>query len=406
GCSAMLARPSQLSTSQGTPGTPPERALAVFRVFPDSPAAAAGIKTMDLISQYGDDQIGDDAGFFAARNRYEKSFTSTVEIVVWRGTLRMTVKVPTGWLGVSTIENDAVSRKFSALMMRLNAFQQVPEYRHNDMEFKAQFEGGPAKLLEEAKALIDQAEREGTLTPAQILVDRIYMTLDDAPEEDQRRQSELLKELIATQPVNYIHMLGSDKFFSNKRYRAAIECYKHYLKTSRDDVSIGLDLGVAYNEVGMYDKAEAAADYVFDHKLGLSQFGRRIGYEVKAVAALGRKDYRKSIQFAEKAFASSPDPYDLMLIQVAAAQMGDIEKLEEANQNFQQVLPAKYDGMKLQIDAVEAYGLVKNNQRDAARKLVSRWKDTDRAEGKVIAFFKKVPDGMDVSRNWADLMKN
>ncbi|MCM3871055.1 MAG: hypothetical protein ND895_10225, partial [Pyrinomonadaceae bacterium] len=46
GCSAMLARPSQLSTSQGTPGTPPERALAVFRVFPDSPAAAAGIKTM------------------------------------------------------------------------------------------------------------------------------------------------------------------------------------------------------------------------------------------------------------------------------------------------------------------------------------------------------------------------
>ena len=43
GCSAMLGRPSQLSTSGATEGPPPERGLRVEEVFPNSPAAAAGI---------------------------------------------------------------------------------------------------------------------------------------------------------------------------------------------------------------------------------------------------------------------------------------------------------------------------------------------------------------------------
>jgi tetratricopeptide (TPR) repeat protein len=360
---------------------------------------------MDLITQYGDYPIEDDAGFFAARNHHENAGTPTVEIVVWRGLSRMTAKVPAGWLGVSTTENNKVSEAFSSLMNRINSMREIPEYMH-DREFKGQFKEGPTKILQKAKDLIDQAEREGTLTRAQVQVARIYLILDEAPEEDQKRQSELLKQFFETQPVNYIHMLGNDKFFKDKRYRAAVACFTHYLKTSPDDVSIRLNLAVAYNQVGMYGEAERAADYVFNHNLELSEHGHVVGYYAKAIAALGRKDYLNSIQFAEKAFAIDPDADRMMLVQLAAAQMGDRERFAGAIQKLQEAQPAKYIEKKLQIDAVGAYAMVKNNQRDAARKLVRMWKDLNRAEGKVIAYWRHFPDGMDVARNWADLMQN
>src|SRR2546426_917248 len=259
-------------------------------------------------------------------------------------------------------------------MNRINLMRKIPKYMH-DREFKGQFDEGPAKMLEKAKALIDQAEREGRLTPAQVQVARIYMILDDASEEDQKRQTELLKQLFAIQPVEYIHMLGNDKFFKDKRNRAAIACLNHYLKNSPDDIAMRLNLAVAYNRVGMYEEAEVAADYVFEHNQELSPHAQGVGYQSKAIAALGRKDYRNSIKFAEQAFAIERDIFDQMLTRLACAQMGQ-SRVEEIVQKVQEVKLAQILELKLQIAAVDAYALVKNNQRDAARKLVRMWKDS------------------------------
>jgi Flp pilus assembly protein TadD len=390
---------------KATVGTYPERGLRVDRVFPESPAAAAEFWPSDLITKYGEFEIVDDAGFFAARNHYEEAHIPTVKIVVWRGRNRLTVRVPTGWLGVDTSDNDKVSKEFSSLMDTIYAKLRNPEYLL-DREFKGMFPEEPAKIVEKAKALIDKAEREGTLTPEQILVDRIYMILDDAPVEDQKRQAVLLQQLIATQPVNYIHKLGNDKFFNNNRYRAAIPCFEQYLKTESDDVSERLDLGYAYNEVGMYEEAERAANYVFDHRLGLSTKGQYVAYTVLARAALGRRDYPGSIQLAEKAFSVDHKVYPLMIVQLAAAQMGDLRRAEEAMHKLQEALPEDYQKLKLQIDAGHAYALVKANQPDAARSLVRQSKDVDRAEGKATNYWRIMPDGMDVVRNWVELMKN
>jgi len=95
-----------------------------------------------------------------------------------------------------------------------------------------------------------------------------------------------------------------------------------------------------------------------------------------------------------------------MLKQLAAAQMGDVGGFEGAVQELQEALPAKYIERKLEIDAVNAYLLVKINQRDSARKLVRGWKELDRVEGKVISWWRHFPNGMDVARNWAALMPN
>jgi len=70
------------------------------------------------------------------------------------------------------------------------------------------------------------------------------------------------------------------------------------------------------------------------------------------------------------------------------------------------VLPEKYLKMKLEIDAGNVYALLKTNQPDAARRLVKESKAQDRTEGRVTHYWRIMPDGMDVARNWADLMQN
>jgi len=403
----MLAKTSQVPRAGEIMKAPPERGLKVMQVFDNSPARMAGIESGDIIMQYGQYLIVDDASFFLARTHYEDSAQRTVEVVIYRRSRQMLLTVPTGWLGVMTADSDKVSESFWALMNNVKAKWEIPEYMY-DREFKGQFNGGPAKFLAQAKVLVDQAERDRTLTPVQIMIARIYMILDDAPEEDLRRQAELLKELFSTQPVSFIHMLGNDKFYADHRYLPAIACLNHYLKFSPDDVSIRLNVGFAYNELGMYDEADRATDYVFEHELGISDYGRYVAYINKAKAALGRKEYSRSIQLGQKAFEFNPNggTYPLMLIQLAAAQTGDMGRLKATAQRFQQAFPSKYLEWRLQIDAAEAYGLVKNNQLDAARKLVEKWKDSDRPEGRVRASWRLYPDGMDIARNFSDLMKS
>ena len=216
----------------------------------------------------------------------------------------------------------------------------------------------------------------------------------------------MLKQLIETQPVNFISMLGQDKFFQGKRYRAAIVCFNRYLETSPDDVSIRLNLANAYNRVGMYNQAEAAVNHVIDHNLGVSDYGVGVAYENKSTAALGRKDYRNGIDYAYKSFEANPNIHPLFTVQLAAAQLGNMRALETAVQKLQEFEPPKYIELKLEIDAVDAYAMFKSNNREGARKLVRAWKDLDRAEGKVISFWRQYPDGMDVARTWAQLMQN
>ena len=404
GCSALFARTRRLEVSQDGNGKMPERGLRVISVFDDSPAQSAGIQKLDVITQYGDYQIVDDASFFAARNHYDEAHEPTVEIVVWRGSSRMTGRVRSGWLGVDSVDNDRVSQNFLFMMKQVTAQSKMPGYME-DVDFKERLSGGPVFLLKNAREMIDQAERDNSLTPAQVLVDRIYLILDDASPKQQQYQAELLTQLLATQPVNYIQMLGQDKFFNDERYRPAAVCLNHYLKTSPDDVSMRLNLAVAYNHIQKYEEADKEVDYVFAH-LRFSEYGRLVGNQAKAVAALGQKDYQRSLAFAEKAYAYRHESYPLMLEQLAAAQLRDRERFVQAAQQLQEDLPNQFAERKLELAAVDAYSLSKSNSRDEAQKIVNQWKDTYRTKDTVASYWLGFPGGIDVARNWVQLMKN
>lgn len=289
-------------------------------------------------------------------------------------------------------------------MMKLDTQRGIPEFQRA-VEFKDAYIP-PEQIVNEAQQLIDQAEREGTLTPNQILVARIYMITDEASPEDLKRQSAMPAQLIATQPVSYLHMLGNDRFFKKKHHRAAIECFKRYLEAHPDDVSMRLNMGVAYYRLRMFAESEAAADYVLDHELDLSEDDLGLAYNVKAMGVLSRGDYANSISFAQKAFDLTLCHCDSSLVMLAAAETGDTQKLAEASHKFEQELPKEFEKKALQLAAVEALALVKSNQRDRARELVRKWKDTDRVEGRLKAYWKIYACGGDVWNNWNELARN
>jgi len=383
----------------------PERGLRVTGVHPNSPASGAGIRPMDVITKYGGFEILDDAGFWAAKDNSERAGNRTVEIAVWRAGHSWTAEVRAGWLGIDSVDNDQVSEAFWKYMTQINTMRQLAEYTH-DREFRGQFMQPPTQILNDATALLDSAERQGKLTPAQLQLYRIYLILDEASSEDQAQQAALLESFIASQPLSYVRFVGDEKFFKDKRYRPAIRCFIEHLKTSPDDVSVRLNLGFAYRQIGMYKEAASAADYVFDHKLAMSDYGLHVAYSVKAGAALGLKDYETSIKFGQMAFVLRPQVYTISLAELAAAQIGDVSTVDKCIQSFKDALPAKYVDFKLQMDAVRVYALTKANRRAEALQVVQSWKHLDIAQGRIVGYWRGVPDGMDVANNWADLMKS
>lgn len=402
-CNGFLTRASPLrGRPQELKEVFPGRGLRITEVF-EGAADRAGLKQMDLISRYGDFEVLDSASFYAARDTYQNRSVSEVPIVIWREGKALKVKVEPGALGIDTNEYSQVAYQLDSLITNLDSLQRLPEYMR-DREFKDAYT--PEKTRDEARRLIDQAESESTLTPAQILVARIYLIPDDAAPEDLKRLSELLAQLVSTQPVSYLHALGNDDFFNKKHYRAAIECLKRYLEANPDDVSMRLNMGQAYSQLHRFAEAETAADYVLDHQLRLSSHGQAIAFGLKAMGTLSRGDYSKAIYFAEKAFDLDQCKCDILLAMLAAAETGDLGTLEQAWLKFQQTLPQEFEKAQFQLAAVKALALAKKNQREPARELARKWKDKDRAEGRLKAYWKIYSCGSDVWTNWNELARN
>jgi tetratricopeptide (TPR) repeat protein len=399
-CSRVAAQTRPAGTPQDSRPAYPGKGLRLIKVNYGSPAERAGLKPMDVLLHYGDFAIVDDASFFAARDTYEHGSETQISIDVWREGKVLRMMVPPGRLGMETNEYNAVAYQLGALLDTLDMHREIPEYQRNQ-EFKDSLPPMD-KVLGEARQLVDKAEQEATLTPTQILLARIYMVPDDASPEDLKRQSELMAQFLASQPVSYIHMLANDRFFNKGHNRPAVEFFKRYLESNPDDVAMRLNLGVAYYRLRQFAEAEAVADYVLEHDLVLEK-DDYLAYNVKAMGVLSRGDYAKSIFFAEKSYAANVCHCDLALVMLAAAETGDVQKVQEARRRFEEELPEDFTRRQLQLVAVEALALVKNNQRERARELVQNWKDTDRAEGRLKSYWQIYPCGADVWNNWHTL---
>jgi len=167
-----------------------------------------------------------------------------------------------------------------------------------------------------------------------------------------------------------------------------------------------LDVGYVCLNLRLWDEAEAAADLVLTDPARLDPGELLIAYQQKATGALNRGDVKTSITFAEKAFEIDEDGYDLVLMQLAAASAGDVEKFNEVSATFKEKLPKLYEDKKLLIDSAEALALAVSGQDERARAVIARWAEKDRVEGRLREAWSIYPLGNKVIENWLRLAQN
>jgi len=186
----------------------PGHGVRVIEVVPDGQAERAGIQTMDLLNRYGKFDIVDHSTYYKAREFYLKDPKAKVKVEFWRGHERTVIEVFPGRLGIDTNEYNPVSYQLDGFLKQAEILRHIPAFMRH-VEFKETFEKeGIDDSIAKAKAMVDQAEGEGTLTATQILVACIRMIPDDASPEEQKKQDVLVGEFIRSQPAEYIGYLG------------------------------------------------------------------------------------------------------------------------------------------------------------------------------------------------------
>src|SRR2546425_5865420 len=303
-CATTLAQ-ERLAPPGSVPQTPSQVGLRVLKVQEGSAAEVAGLQSMDVISKYGEVSVVDGASYFAARATYEKSAAAKVELVFWHWREQKTVLVPPGRLGFEFNEYGEVAYKLDSLMMALNMSMDCTEDLRQGATSRCGLRSRE-RIVKDAEDLIEHATQDSSLTAPQVLVARIYLIADNAPDDEIVKQASWLQELVSAQPQSYLKYLGFELFFKHKRYRPAIACFKRLLDSDPADEPVRLNLAMSYGRLGMFSEADAEVAYVFENHLPLDNYGYAVAFQLKAFAALGRQNYEDAIDYMKKAIDASP----------------------------------------------------------------------------------------------------
>jgi tetratricopeptide (TPR) repeat protein len=380
---------------------PPLDGLRVTEVFPDSPSLRAGLKVGDIIIKYGNRSVVDMASYYVAREAYKTDSDANIELGVKRNGRNVILIVPPGRLGFQSIDQRLELQCFYALMNDYDQHRNLEEFGLAKPESESS-----QHILQHAANIIRDGQRQGTLTSSQVLLAKIYMIPDNGTAADDQTRLELLKELFANYPLSMIVSVGNDELFGNGRNKAAVECLKHYLKDNPNDISIRLNMGVAYSRLHIFDKAKDAADYVLDNKLPLSEYGYSVAFNIKAIAALGNKDYASCIAYNERSISLSPSIYNLNIWLLALAKIGNVRQFQLVRQIYKKAFPDDYISLEKYLDAVEVYLRVKNKEMEEARRIVAKWKSEPDITKRVRKYWSSYPVGLDIADMFARVMEN
>jgi tetratricopeptide (TPR) repeat protein len=380
----------------------PGTGIRVIEVHHDGQAEQVGLQVMDLLTKYGKFTVVDHSSYYKAREFYLKNPKQKVKLEVWRGRERLMPSVFPGTIGMDTNECCAVPYQWDSILQSINAWIHVPPYQLN-VEFKEEHENaGLDKDLVKGRELIDRAEAEGTLTPTQILVARINLIFDNAPEQDLKKLDELLDQFIRSQPAEYVGYLGQH-LLEKAHYRPARTLLKQYLLADPDHRWVRLDLGLASFNLGYWDEAEAAADLVLADPGKLDEDDLTLAYQEKAAGAISRSDYTAGVTFAQKAFEVGHYPFALAMAELAYALSGNVEKFDDISRIYKEAFPEKYETFAFHRDSAKALALSISGQDALAREVVARWAQKDRAEARLRFYWKDFPQGDKVVENWLRL---
>jgi tetratricopeptide (TPR) repeat protein len=375
--------------------------IKVIDIYRDCGAREYGLKDWDIIFKYGDKKIIDQASYFMARKAYKSSSDKTIQLGINRKGQLLTLKIPKEELCINFKDENIQLEAFYDLMSDYNRNSSLECFGLPDPEAE------PSRTTKNrAENILAYSEKHKLISDAQLLVAKIAMIPDNGNEADDERRYALLEQLFANYPISFILTAGQENLFERCRFKAAIECFKTYLKHNPKNESVWLNMGVAYNNLQMYDKAQETVDYVLDNKLPLSPYGYSVALRVKALSEMGKKNYRSTIAYVQKGLMLSPSLYQVNLWLLATAKIGDIKQFQILKGVYKKSWSEDYVKNEKYVDAVEVYLLVKDRRIEEARAIANRWKAEQNISRKLKMYWYDYPGGQEIVDIFNEVMES
>ena len=365
--------------------------LKIVGVQDNSNGARAGLKYGDILVAYDnrpvttEDEISAGMGY---AETHRAANGGTVELALYRdGDMKIrTLRIPVGRMGIYTREWTFAYAFVDDAIMQRNDYAEAERYA-------------------------DQAKKSGQYTHDQLLHMRV-LCVNNEPDADAIRQQQVT-DLYRDNPPEQITLFGNYDLLYNKRFRAAAAVFERYLKMKKADVSTELNLASCYTELDRYDDAEVLVNRVLARPEGdenaPSAYGLSVLSNIQGKIQMGHHQYDRAQERFLAALERYPgDSYYVLAYLYCAAQR-DVkgEKPDEFEVAYNTVaaqLTETRNEMGYHLDALRAFVLVKHNQAQEARPLVSKWANSADAKRYIPVFWSRFPEGSAIIENWNTLL--
>jgi hypothetical protein len=368
----------------GTGGTPapagqqsPELTdgVLVVQVFPGSEAEKAGLKPGDIIIGYNGVSTPDNVIYDKAKAEADAQKLATVDLTVLRGTALQTVKVPGGTIG---FEKRSWVGVLEAVFSRLEQGK-----------------------LDQAKEILDVAEKEGALNTEQLLVGRIWAIPDTATPEQETQRGELLSKLFEIVPIDTLTEFARLEFVNYRRHAAAAACFQRVIKERPADTQARLELALAYTALAKYDDADRELAVVEKDRKSLTEAGQKVVERTRANVALGKKDYKAALAYYSAVVSADSNPQDWVSQSIylyCAARSTDSAEFSTALERVKKLQGENLGPMDVNSKLLETFAL--SLQKKAAEATAKAKELPEDLPAQIVEFWQRVPEGQDVIDRW------
>jgi hypothetical protein len=386
----VLTRPMRQAASLEQAKDLPRKAdvpcgVLVTEVSPSSVAERCGLRVGDVIVLLDGAPVFDQRTYAAAMDAASATGRSEVEIRISRGPESSVLKIPPGKLGF-------VYEPWTLLKDRITTLLRT-------------------RQTDAAAQSIARAERDGLLSPTQLLVVKIQAIGDSAGADDAARREALVDRLLhSVDPCDY-GAVAFAEFDHPGSLNAAVALYTPALAREPDDVSTRLNLGNSLSLLGRFDEAEETVMVEYARpKPNLSRHGYHVAESVLGTADQGRKRYRSAAEHLRKAIElePAPDGWDLEVLYMhAAGRSGGLAAFARAEQYCRKVSGSSFDKWQCHADAIEAELLDEAGRRDEALQVVARWRSDAHVLSNVESYWAQpYVAGDDVLDAWHSLLRD
>lgn len=345
-----------------------------------SAARRIGLTPGDIITRYNGDIVVNYPSYRAAVGKNVEAGTTTVTLHIFRNGQPLDISAPSGLLGFSTGEWNQLRDDIMALI----------ESRH----------------FEQARNMFEKGVLAGELSEYDRLICKIGLIPDRDDTQDPQR-FEMINELLGMTPDGNVGWLAG-LFYDNHLHKAAAFFHEKDLELDPSDIAVRSNLALTYAQGGRFDDAERMADELLSrYKTSLSPFGQSVALKTKALALDGRRDYRNAAIYYRQALEKAGNREDLnlrMRYLLSLARLKSLPEFEEGvafcNKYPQEVFPQRL----FYVDALRAYILVANGDREKAIQVVGRWRNNADARRRVPEYWDEITNSADVAENWAQLL--